>query len=84
MTEYQEAIYVWLEQNSGEAAANDFKVNVNVNDQRTGQAFMNSLRVNEPEWYNDLTNAPADPFYVDEKMDEALKELALDFDLGSI
>jgi hypothetical protein len=43
--------------------------------QRKGQALMNALRMKQPELYDILSGTDKDPFYNDDKLQDALSEL---------
>lgn len=65
----------FLEWAFGFRAKQIFFENVKEDDQRAGQAFMNTLYLYDAESYNRLTGSLVDPFYDDSKIPAAIDKL---------
>lgn len=64
-----------LEWGYGPMAKQIFLENIREDDQRAGQAFMNTLRMYDIESYLRLTGSLWDPFYDDKRIGEAIDKL---------
>lgn len=64
-----------LEWGYGSLAKQIFFENIREGDERIGQAFMNVLRMYDPQEYRRLSVASVDPFYDDKKLPAAIDKL---------